>query len=118
MKVNFLKEASQVASKTKTTRILRFFPNADLRCMHDGLREIALENDIDPRTLKPGEFLIFCNTKQTMLKIFAPGNTIAVTKSPDGRRLDLNVIRFIPRFFNGTEFNYDEALRAVLKKAA
>jgi hypothetical protein len=114
--LNFFDLAKFVASKTKATRVVRFFPGADLRCMHDGLRSIAVENGVDPYELRPGEFLVFCNTARTMLKIYAPGNTIACTKSPDGRRLDLNVIKYIPRFFNGSEFNYDGALKEVLKQ--
>jgi hypothetical protein len=112
---DFYRAAQNVASVTKSARVIRFFPEADLRCMHDGLRRLALEHKIDVLNLKPGEFIVFANRSKTMLKIFAPGNTIAVTKSPDGRRLDLNVIRLIPRFFNGSEFQYDKALQKLLE---
>jgi len=115
-KFDFFKAAESVAHRTKVTKVIRYFPGTDLRCMHDGLRKIAQEHGIDPWNLKPGEFLVFCNASRTMLKIYAPGNTIACTKSPDGRRLDLNVIKYIPRFFNGSEFDYNRALKEVLQK--
>lgn len=115
-KFDFRRSAQYIAAKTKSLRVVRFFPKADLRCSHDGLRKIAIEAGIDPWNLEPGEFLVFSNESQNKLKIYAPGNVIAYVKSPDNRRIDLDVIRLIPRFFNGTEFKYDSAMLEVLDK--
>lgn len=108
---NYQERIEEIARKTKSTRVIRFFQNADLRCSHLGLRTIALEHGIDPYELSPGEFIVFANKKINKLKIYAPGNVIAYVKPPNDQRIDLNVIRLIPRFFNGSEFNYDSALR-------
>lgn len=109
--------AETISKRTRSNRIVRFFPNADLRCGHDGLRQWAKEKgDIEVWNLQPGEFVVFANTKGDRLKIYAPGNVIAYVKSPDERKIDLNVIRLIPRFFNGTEFKLDDALREMLPK--
>lgn len=113
--MNFFESAEYIAKKTKRLRVIRFFRDADLRCGHDGLREMAKKEGIDPWTLEPGEFLVFANNRQNKLKIYAPGNVLCYVKSPDDRRIDLNIVRLIPRFFNGTEFNYDAAVREVLK---
>jgi hypothetical protein len=115
-KFNYRSTAEFIAKKTKSLRVVRFFPNSDLRCAHDGLRKVALENEIDPWKLDPGEFLVFANSRQNMLKIFAPGNLIVHVKSPDERRIDLDIIRLIPRFFNGTEFNYQGAVKEMIQK--
>lgn len=111
---DFLSEAQHLASKTKSTRVIRLFPDSDMRCSHEGLAAVAKKNDIDPLTLHPGEFLVFINSRQTMFKIYAPGNCIAFVKHPEGHRLDLSVVRYIPRFFNGTEFNLDAATRKMI----
>jgi hypothetical protein len=111
---NYKQTAEFIAKRTKSTRVVRFFPNADLRCSHDGLRLIAKENGIDPWELAPGEFLVFMNTNKNMMKIYAPGNVLAHVKSPDNRRIDLDIVRYIPRFFNGTEFKFEKALEKMV----
>lgn len=113
---NYLDEAAFIAQRTRSTRVVRFFPNADLRCGHEGLAKIAMDNGVNARELSPGEFLVFANGMQNKLKIYAPGNLIAYLKSPDNRRIDLDIIRYLPRFFNGTEFEYDKAVKKVLLK--
>lgn len=112
---DYTESAEFIARKTKTLRIVRFFRDSDLRCGHEGLRKLAKENGIDPWDLAPGEFLAFTNSRQNKLKIFAPGNIICYVKSPDDRRIDLDIIRLIPRFFNGTEFSYDSAVKEMLR---
>lgn len=118
-RLNFKESAEYIAKHTKTLRIIRYFPDSDLRCGHEGLREVAKKNGVDPWELAPGEFLVFANHLKNKMKIYAPGNVIAYLKSPDNRRIDLDVVRLIPRFFNGTQFNYDAAVKSmVLKKMA
>lgn len=114
--MSYLEACESIAKETRALRILRFFPNADLRAGHDGLAHVAKEKGIHVHRLLPGEFLVFANKKQNKLKIYGPGNLLAYLKAPDERRLDLRVIQFIPRFFKGGEFRYDEALRALFQK--
>lgn len=96
-------------------RIIRFFPNTDLRSGHRGLSAAALKHDIDVHNLKSGEFLAFSNRKQTDMKIYAPCNVLLHVKSPHGR-LDLRVVGLIPKFFNGRRFDYLSALKDVIKE--
>lgn len=114
--MNYLENAEFIANKTKTTKVIRFFPETDLRSMHLGLRKVAMKHGIDVWALNPGEFVVFANTKQTGLKIFAPGNVIAYVKSPDDKKIDLRVIALIPRYFNGSKFHYEGALREMITK--
>lgn len=112
--IDFTQSVHVIAEQTRTLRILRFFPQSDLRCSHDGLRVLAKKNGVDPWKLAPGEFLVFANNLQNKLKIYAPGNVLVYLKSPDNHRIDLDIIRLIPRFFNGTEFNYPAALQKLI----
>lgn len=102
-------------STEKQPRIIRFFPDTDLRSGHLGLRAVAKDHNIDISKLRTGEFLAFSNRSQTDMKIYAPGNVLVHVKSPQGR-LDLRVVKLIPTFFNGQEFNYPAALERVLKE--
>lgn len=120
--MSYLDRAKEIAKSTKALRVVRFFPESDLRAGHVGLRKLAMKANLDPHTLKPGEFLVFANRALTRLKIFAPGNVIAYLASPDEKRLDLDVIRYIPRYFHGGQITYDDLLlknlSVKMKKAA
>lgn len=97
-------------------RILRVVFNADLRNSHDGLEAIAKDFKLKVSELEIGEFVVFMNTRKTAIKIYAAGNTIAHFKMPGGKKLNLKTIAMIPRYFNGSEFRYDQALREVIEK--
>jgi len=94
----------------RTGKIVRYFPNSDLRGQHKGLAEIAKANRIDVNKLAPGEYLIFVNNARDKLKMYAAGNVIAYLRMPQGRRIDLRVIQYLPRFFTGGKINYTAAL--------
>lgn len=98
----------------RQNNLVRVFFNADMRNGHDGLRLLARTHKIDMDILNSNEFVCFVNRRQTQLKLFAPDNVIAHYKSD--KRIDVRTIRLIPRFFNGRELIYDEALRQVLEK--
>lgn len=115
-KEDFFERAKLIAAQTKSNRIIRYFPESDLRCGHLGLSVVARKHKIDTSELSPGEFLVFSNKTKNKMKIYAPGNVIAYLKSPDNRRLDLRVITLIPRFFNGTDFNYSGALKELFER--
>ena len=109
-------DAVSMAGFKATNRVVRYFPDTHLGNGHSGLAEIARKHDINVSRLDFGEFVIFVNKKQTALKLFAPGNIVAYLKMPGSTRLNPKVISMIPRFFNGTEIDYNKALREVIKK--
>jgi hypothetical protein len=113
-----LEEYAAIAKKTRTARVVRFFPDSDMRCQHDGLAAIAALQGIDVWNLKPGEFVVFANKSRLGLKIFAPGRVLCYLRSPDGNPLEMRTISLIPRFFNGDEFRYDPAVKHLLTEGA
>lgn len=116
VEMSYTEEAQAIAQKTRSNKIIRYFPETDLRCNHLGLSLLAKEKKINVKDLAPGEFLVFTNKALNKLKIYAPGNCIAYVKSPDNRRIDLNVVRLIPRFFNGTKFDYEGAMSEMFSR--
>lgn len=101
--------------KPRGNRIIRYYSNIDMRCAHNGLKEIAKKDRIYLSLLKPGEFVVFLNSRQTVMKIYTAGETIVHVKVPQGR-INPGVISLIPHFFNGKRFDYNAALTHKLKK--
>lgn len=95
-------------------KIVRFFPEVDMRNGHDGLRALARKEGVNVDSLGAGEYALFLNRSQRMVKMFASGNVIAFLKH--SKKLDPRTIALIPRYFNGAKINYNAALEAVLKK--
>lgn len=112
----FNERASEVSSTRFKPRIVRFFPDTNLQGGHIGLSKLAKENGVDVNKLKLGEYLIFVNRKKDKLKMFASASLIAYLKMPPGGRIDPRTIAILPRYFNGTSIQYDEALKEVLDR--
>ena len=91
-------------------RIVRYFPETDMRMTQPGLRRIAIRNNLNPDNIPLGEFLLFVNRKQTMFKMLTQNNVLVSYKSRRGK-IHPGVFALIPRYFDGREFNYDRALR-------
>jgi hypothetical protein len=105
-----------VELKAKPNRLVRFFPEVNLRNGHEGLALIARDHRINVAQLQPGEYVVFLNKAQTALKMFAPGNVVAHLKMPYGK-INPEVIALIPRFFQGGRIDYHGALSEVIRKA-
>lgn len=96
--------------------------DADLRGGHDYLARLAMTGGLDITTLKQGDVVVFLNRKQDKVKVYAHNNIIAYWRSPSGR-ISLDMIRWIPRCFNGKDFDFNQATKkmietAMLRKAA
>lgn len=94
--------------------IIRYLPRTDLRSGHDGLAKIALKAGINPKTLEPGQFIVFLNRAKTAMKIYAANNLVVHYKSPTNW-IDIRTFQFIPQAFSGGKFNYSVALRRVIE---
>lgn len=101
----------------RKTGILQCFLNVDMRNAHDGLSVIAKKNGIDPEKIEPGSFIVFINSARTKLKVYASDQVVAYLRLESGRKLNMNVIRELPRVFNGRSIKYDEALKSVVESA-
>lgn len=101
-----------------TSRVLQCFLNADLRCGHNGLSALSRQNGIDITKLRPGQYVLFINSKKDKLKLYACNNVLAYLRLPAGGRLNMAAIQLIPRAFQNTgRIDYDKALREVLLTA-
>ena len=100
--------------KAWSNRLTHIVFNADLRRGHDGLTKLATDMKINTN-LRVGEFIVFVNSKRSALKMYAAGETIAHFKMPGNKVMNVEVIRIIPRFFNGTELKYDKALDELIR---
>lgn len=98
-------------------KIIRFFPDTDLRCGHDGLSEIAKEHKINVQSLGAGEFVVFTNRKKTAVKLYAANYTVVHQRMVGGAKIDMRVISLIPKYFNGTKINIDGAVKEIITKA-
>lgn len=96
-------------------RIIRYFPDTDLRNGHDGLTGLAKKNGINVNRLDVGEFVVFVNKSKTSIKMFAPPNVIAYYKSTNGK-INPAVIQHLPNCFDGGSIDYDKAILKVVKK--
>jgi hypothetical protein len=85
-----------------------------MRNGHDGLAELAKKENIDVKKLERGQFVVFINSSKDRVKVYAASNVIAYMKSSKGQKIDLRVIREIPRAFNGAGISYDEAVEKML----
>jgi hypothetical protein len=97
-------------------KIIRYFPDTNLRAGHKGLAEIAKKHKINVKELAAGEYCIFTNKARNAIKMYASGNTIAHHKDPNNRRINPLVIKYLPLFFNGKKIDYDKALDFAIRK--
>jgi hypothetical protein len=104
------------AKDSKQNRLLRIFFGADLRSGHKGLYEQATTQGFKVDSLGVGEFICFVNRRKNAVKMFASGRDfVGYYKSPHGA-LNMKVLRSLPRYFNGGELRYPEALRETILK--
>lgn len=96
-------------------KVVRFFPESDMRNGHAGLFSIAKKAGVDMRTLGPGEYVIFVNNQKNKVKMFAGHQVMAYLRLDKGT-LDLRTIAHIPNYFEGGEIKYEKALLKVLEK--
>jgi hypothetical protein len=97
------------------SKIVRCFFDTHMGLAHDGLKEVAKRHQLNLDKLAEGEFVVFINTSKDRLKVFASQNTFAYWRAQKGVKLDLRVIREIPRIFTGSAIGeYDKALEAAL----
>jgi hypothetical protein len=111
------KIAQVIDAKRSAQKIIRFFPQTDMRNGHDGLAKIAKDNKINVSDLNVGEYVIFTNKKKNAIKMYAPNHIIVHQRLPSGAKLDMRVISLIPKYFNGSKINLDAALKEAITRA-
>jgi hypothetical protein len=96
--------------------IVRCFLEVSMINGHDGLSEIAAKEKIKVAELETGQYVVFVNKARDRIKVFAAEQIVAYVRLTQGRKVDLRVIREIPRVFTGAQMNYDKALDLMLSK--
>lgn len=96
-------------------KLIHYYKNVDMRNAHAGLLAICSKNKIDVSALKTGEFVLFVNRAQTVIKLLGPSGIIVHVK--DSGRLDLRTIQHIPEQFGaGNGWSYQDALKKVVER--
>lgn len=94
-------------------RLVRYFPESDMRAGYDGLQVMAKKQGVSLMDLPKGHFVAFVNREQNKIKL-CTGNDVVAYLRLKGRRIDPRVIRHLPEYFNGGAIEYDRALQKVL----
>jgi hypothetical protein len=95
-------------------RLVRYFPDADLRAGYDGLSAAAKKEGVNLMGLPKGHFVGFMNRERNKLKLCAQNDLVAYLRLSKGK-IDPRVISTLPEYFNGGSLDYDGAVRSMLK---
>jgi hypothetical protein len=83
---------------------------------HLGLTKLALKFKKNPERMDPTELLLFLNTSLDKLKIMGGnGKVIGYLKLPNGRKINLQALQYIPQAFGVNGFDYDAALEMAVQ---
>ncbi len=103
---------------SESTRILMIIDNVHMGLGHLGLSLIAKKMKIDAGQLGPGSTILFLNRAKDKLKMLgANGQVIGYLKMPQGRKIMLESLQFIPQAFSRDgSIHYEKALTLALEK--
>lgn len=93
-------------------RLAHIFTGIDMRLSHTGLKELLKAKKI---VMKEGDFIVFINTARTMVKAFASSLDAILFVKNGNQKLDLGVIKYLPRYCNGPTLNLAAAVENNLK---
>lgn len=97
-------------------KILHWVPDVYMGNAHEGLAAIAKkELKVNVSELKPGEFILFMNTRWTGFKVYCANHILLHYRSPDHRRLNAKAVLALPHFIKGQHINYDKALASTIR---
>lgn len=99
------------------SKLAHIFLDIDMRMGHEGLKEYLKKKKIK---MREGDFIVFLNHTRTIIKCFCNSlDAILHVKNSD-KRLDLGVIKYLPKYCNGPELNLagavEENLRDMMKR--
>jgi len=107
-----------LTTRPQANRIVRYIPETDMRNGHYGLFKVARKAGLDVRTIDPGSFVVFTNRNLDKMKVFGGGGMlVSYISLPRGHRINVNVIRELPRFFKGGSFDYTAAVGRTITRS-
>lgn len=95
-------------------RLIHVFFNVDLRQSFTGLVK-TLKSKTD-RVMKQGDFVLFMNSKQDMIKMFCSSTNCLLQFKNEKGRINSQTIVDLPNYVQGNSLDYNSALRKVLTK--
>lgn len=96
-------------------KLVRYFPNSDLRMGYDGLYLKAKKQGLDLSNLPQGHFVAFVNTGMNKVKLCTQNDVLAYLRRT--HKIDPRVIQHLPEYFNGQTLDYDKATEKMLRKS-
>lgn len=94
------------------SRLAHIFQDIDMRMAHAGLKDMLRSKRIK---VKEGDFVVFLNSSRTIIKCFCNGTEALMHVKNNGKRLDLGVIKYLPKYCNGPELDLNGAVAENLK---
>lgn len=97
----------------KKQKLAHVFFDVDMRLSHQGLKDLLKKKRI---VMQEGDFIVFLNAAKTMIKAFAKNHdAILFVKNGNNRRLDLGIIKYLPKYCNGPTLDLAAAVEENLK---
>lgn len=99
-------------------RIFKVVLGVHMGLGHDGIAELLKEQvKIDVKKLNDGDLILCLNRQGDKMKIMGrKGLVLGYLRMPNGQRIMLDALQYIPRTFGGGTFNYDAAAKKALLK--
>ena len=98
-------------------KILKLFQNIHMNLGHDGLIKLSKQNKVDVYKMENGDLLMFINKRGDKLKVLGPfGRVVGYLKMPNGQRIMMEALQYIPHTFGASGFDYDKACVKALEK--
>ena len=95
-------------------RIARVFFDTHMGKNFRGLKKVCAENGLKNEDIQ-NSYLVFINSKHTKFKVLL-GNKYLVYHDNGNKPVPLDAIRFLPRAFEGEQFVFDKAVKALLQE--
>lgn len=100
--------------------IRRVFLNVSMGKRHDGLMSVAKAAGIKVQELAPTDYLVFVNTSRDKVALLVgpqdPKTIQPMAYFRVGHTIDLNVIKHLPRHFNGRSLDFKAAMKDALEE--
>jgi hypothetical protein len=114
------KRARSFSSKRKIypNQINLCVRNADLRCGHKGLTELASDYGFNVDTFKPGQFAAFVNRSVRSVKVLCANNVLLYYKCKTGNLVEGSTgLELIPQFMASGNLKIEKRLKTMLLEA-
>lgn len=92
-------------------KLAHTFFDVDMRCSHEGLKKIVDDEEIE---IKSGDFIIFLNSRRTILKMFCGSLEVILMYKKGDQPIDPGVIPLLPQYVGGGKIEMNKAMHKYL----